>query len=269
MDLDAEQYRVAPGHRIHLADTPTAVVNNDDKKEIRKETDRLLARLSELQDRLFAEGKARVLVVLQATDTGGKDGTIKKVFGSVNPQGLRVAGFKAPTATELAHDYLRRAHAEVPGDGGLTVFNRSHYEDVLIVRVHNLVPRPRWRKRYRHIRDFERMLADEGTTIVKFFLHISKDEQRQRLQERVNDPAAQWKFNPTDLAEREHWDAYQSAYEDMVSETSTGWAPWYVVPADHKWYRDYVVARVMVDVLEQLDPQWPLAPQGIDGIVIP
>lgn len=268
MHLDVDSFRVDPGHRISLADFDTTVADRDDKKEVRQETERLLERFTELQDRLYAEQQRRVLVVLQAIDTGGKDGTIRRVFGSLNPHGVRVADFKAPTDIELAHDYLWRAHAQVPGNGEVVVFNRSHYEDVLIVRVHDLVPRDRWRKRYRHIRDFERMLADEGTTIVKFFLNISKEEQRARLQARVDNPDANWKFNPGDLAERRRWDDYQGAFEDMLNETSTGLAPWYVVPADHKWYRDLVVAKVMVDLYEDLDPRFPPPAEGVAGTVV-
>lgn len=268
MHLDVDSLRVHPGQSITLADTDTSVADPDDKKEARRETEQLLERFADLQDRLYAESRRRVLVVLQAIDTGGKDGTIKRVFGALNPHGVRVADFKAPTEIELAHDYLWRAHAEVPGNGELVIFNRSHYEDVLIVRVHELVSRDRWRKRYRHIRDFERMLIDEGATIVKFFLNISKEEQRQRLQARVDNPDANWKFNPGDLAERRRWEDYQVAFEDMLAETSTGLAPWYVVPADHKWYRDLVVAKVMVDLYEDLAPEFPPPAEGVAGTVV-
>jgi PPK2 family polyphosphate:nucleotide phosphotransferase len=208
---------------------------------------------------MFADGRPKVLVVVQATDTGGKDGMVRKVFGPLNPQGVRVAYFKAPTEIELAHDYLWRVHAQVPAAGELVVFNRSHYEDVLIVRVHDLVPEKRWRKRYDHILAFEQMLADEGTTIVKFFLHISKDEQAERLRDRLADPTKNWKFNEGDLTERKYWDDYQKAYQDMVNLTSRRHAPWYVIPADNKWYRDLVVAEVMRSTLGDLDMSFPKA----------
>ncbi|MDX1690651.1 MAG: polyphosphate kinase 2 family protein [Acidimicrobiia bacterium] len=225
-------------------------------------------RMEDLQELLYAEGKRRLLVVLQATDTGGKDGTIRHVFDGVNPQGVKVASFKKPTPRELAHDYLWRVHRHVPGDGEITIFNRSHYEDVLVVRVHSLVPEERWSKRYDHINEFERMLADEGTTIRKFFLHISKEEQAERLQARLDDPSKHWKFSLGDLDERKRWDDYQAAFEDMVNRTSTPWAPWYVVPADRKWYRNLVVGQVLVDTLEGFDMQYPENEDDLSKVVI-
>jgi len=212
----------------------------------------LNTRLEELQENLYAHGSERVLMVLQATDTGGKDGTIRAVFDKTNPQGVHVASFKKPTSEELAHDYLWRIHEHSPAAGDIMVFNRSHYEDVLIVRVRELVPEARWRKRYEHIRNFEQMLADEGTTIIKIFLHISKDEQRERLQARVDDPAKHWKFEMGDLAERELWDDYQEAFAEMLTETSTDEAPWYVVPANRKWYRNIVISQILVNALERI-----------------
>jgi PPK2 family polyphosphate:nucleotide phosphotransferase len=217
---------------------------------------------------MHAQGRHRLLVVLQATDTGGKDGTIRHVFDGVNPSGVKVASFKKPTDVELAHDYLWRVHPHTPGDGEMVVFNRSHYEDVLVVRVHELVPEERWRRRYRHIREFERLLTDEGTTIVKLFLHISRAEQKERLQDRLDNPDKHWKFSVGDLAERARWHDYQAAYRDMLAETSTATVPWYVVPADRKWFRDLVVSEILVSTLESLDIDYPPADEDLDGIVI-
>ena len=226
------------------------------------------ARMHELQERLYAESTKALLVVLQATDAGGKDGTIEAVFRGVNPQGVQVASFKAPTHEELAHDFLWRIHREVPRKGEVGVFNRSHYEDVLVVRVRELVPEDVWRKRYQHIRDFEQSLVESGTTVVKLMLHISKDEQRQRLQARLDDPAKHWKFNAADLEERERWDDHRIAFEEAITETSTPDAPWYVIPADRKWYRNWIVLRILLETLEEMDPQFPPPADGLDGIVI-
>ena len=268
MRFDA--YRVRPDHPIHLAEHPTADTSlfDGDKAAGVAKTAELTTRLTELQNKLWADHTHRVLVVLQAIDGGGKDGTIRHVFGPLNPQGVRIAAFKAPTEPELARDFLWRVHAEVPGNGELTVFNRSHYEDVLIARVHNLVTKERWKARYRHITDFEQMLVDEGTTIVKCFLHISKDEQRKRLQRRVDTPDKQWKFSPADLPERAMWDDYQAAFEDMLNHTSTKSAPWFAIPADNKWYRDLVISQILVDTLEALDLAYPPAEPGIAGTVV-
>jgi PPK2 family polyphosphate:nucleotide phosphotransferase len=254
-----DRYRVPPDSRVILADLdPSQRLSFEGgKKAGREYLEELTRRLGELQALLYAEGKHRVLMVLQATDTGGKDGAIRHVFRTVNPQGVKVSSFKAPSAAELAHDYLWRIHREAPARGEIRIFNRSHYEDVLIARVRKLVPVEVWERRYQHINDFERMLADEGTTIVKFFLHISKAEQAARLQARLDDPAKHWKFDPADLAEREHWDAYQEAYQAMLGRTSTSWAPWHVVPANSKWYRNLVIARVLVDTLECLRMRYP------------
>ena len=224
--------------------------------------------LESLQEVLYAEGKHKVLVVLQAMDTGGKDGTIRHVFDGTNPQGVKVASFKKPTPEELAHDYLWRVHAHTPGSGEITVFNRSHYEDVLVVRVHNLVPEQRWSGRYEHINGFERALADEGTTIVKFFLHISKSEQRRRLQARLDTPDKQWKFSKGDLAERQRWDEYVDAYEAALSKTSTSHAPWYVIPADRKWYRNLAISQILVDTLNGFDMSFPPPEDDLTGIVV-
>jgi PPK2 family polyphosphate:nucleotide phosphotransferase len=224
-------------------------------------------RLGALQDKLWAEERQSLLVVLQAMDTGGKDGTIKHVFGGLLPQATRVVTFKEPTPVELAHDFLWRVHSRAPRAGETVIFNRSHYEDVLIVRVHALVPTETWRKRFTLINDFEGILADGGTTIVKFFLHISRDEQRRRLQERLDDPTKRWKFRRADLAERALWPDYQAAYEDVLAKTSTKHAPWYVIPADHKWYRNWAVSTVLVRTLETMNPRYPDA-HDLEGIEV-
>ncbi|MEM8948298.1 MAG: polyphosphate kinase 2 family protein [Pseudomonadota bacterium] len=224
--------------------------------------------IAELQNRLYAEGKQALLIVIQATDTGGKDSTIRKVLGPINPQGVRVTSFKAPSKIELAHDYLWRIHQAVPPKGMIGVFNRSHYEDVLIVRVHGLAPKDAIEQRYDQINEFERNLSENGVTILKFFLHISKDEQKQRLQDRLDDPSKHWKFNPGDLKERERWDDYQDAFEIALSRCSTRHAPWFVIPADRKWYRNAIIARIIRRTLEDLDPSYPDADFDPSGIVI-
>jgi PPK2 family polyphosphate:nucleotide phosphotransferase len=259
MALYHEKYRVKPGSRVDLSkwDPKDKSAFPGRKQDGRARLRELNLELEELQELLYAEHKHRVLIVLQAMDTGGKDGTIRHVFEGVNPQGVRVAGFKRPTPEELAHDYLWRVHEHTPGKGEIVIFNRSHYEDVLVVRVHNLVPEEVWSKRSDHINDFERMLADEGTTIVKFFLHIDLDEQRERLQARLDEPHKRWKFDPGDLKERKLWPEYMKAYEDAISKTSTDWAPWYVVPANRKWYRNLVVGSAIVETLKGLDMRHP------------
>ena len=269
MSASVDRYRVRPGQRFRLADCdPEDNSTFDGEREAAEaEFAALNDRLEALQEVLHAEGRHRVLVVLQAMDTGGKDGVIRKVFEGVNPTGVRVASFKVPTAPEMARDYLWRAHQQVPANGELVIFNRSHYEDLLVVRVHELAPEKRWRRRFDHIQAWEQMLADEGTTIVKFFLHISKDEQRQRLQDRLDDPEKHWKFSLGDLKEREHWHDYQAAYEEVIDRTSTDSAPWYVIPANRKWYRDLVICRILVATLESLDMTFP-QPADLTGVVV-
>jgi PPK2 family polyphosphate:nucleotide phosphotransferase len=239
------------------------------KREGRRRLRKLRKRLAELQRLLWAEDKHKVLIVFQAMDTGGKDGTIRKVFTGVNPQGIQVHGFKTPTPEELSHDYLWRIHAHAPASGSISVFNRSHYEDVLIVRVLGLVPEDRWSLRYEHINAFEKLLADEGTTILKFYLHISPEEQAERLQARLDDATKNWKFNKGDLDHRQLWSRYADAYATAIGKTSTDYAPWYIVPANRKWYRNIVVAETIVNALERLDMAWPDPEEGIEGIVIP
>jgi PPK2 family polyphosphate:nucleotide phosphotransferase len=268
--LDTSPFRVAPGARVLLADyDPEAKIGfHGGKNEGKLALPPLNERLSILQERLWAESKRSLLVVIQAIDTGGKDGTIRNVFSGVNPQGVRVVGFGKPSEVELAHDYLWRIHKETPQDGYIKVFNRSHYEDVLVVRVHQLVTEDVWSRRFGHIRDFERMLADEGTTIVKVYLNISKEEQRKRLQARLDEPDKHWKFNKADLADRAMWDDYQRAFEEAITETATDHAPWYVVPANRKWYRNLVVSSILIETLERMDPKYPEPEEGLDQVVI-
>lgn len=228
----------------------------------------LNARLVELQNVLYAEHKHKVLVVLQAMDTGGKDGVIRKVFSGVNPQGVRIASFKAPTAPELDRDYLWRVHREVPAKGEIVVFNRSHYEDILITRVHDWIDDRTAKRRMRQINDFEAMLVEEGTVLLKFFLHISKDEQKQRLQDRLDDDSKTWKFNLGDLEERKKWNDYQRVYEEAINATSSPHAPWHIVPADKKWVRDLYVSSVLVSTLAGLKMEYPDPPAGLDKVVI-
>jgi len=261
MDIDQNLFRVQPGEKVRLGDidpNKTRGFEGDKKKgtDIRC---KLTTEMASLQERLYAEHKHAVLIVLQGMDTSGKDGTIEHVFEGVNPQGVSVASFKAPTPEELSHDYLWRIHKRTPGKGEIVIFNRSHYEDVLVVRVHELVPEKVWSRRYEQINNFERLLADEGTIILKFFLHVNKDEQKERLLDRLDDPEKYWKFNPGDLDERKLWDAYSKAYQDAIQETSTKWAPWYIVPANHKWFRDLVLASVIVKALKDLKPEPPVS----------
>lgn len=266
--LDVAQYRVDSDTFTGLADYDANANGGLDKASAKPILKALNARLEELQERLYAHGTERLLVVLQATDTGGKDGTIRAVFEHTNPQGVHVASFKKPTDEELSHDYLWRIHEHTPAAGDITIFNRSHYEDVLVVRVHELVDEARWRRRYAHICNFEQMLADEGTTIVKIYLHISKDEQRERLQARIDDPAKHWKFEFGDLKERLRWDDYQAAFEDMLRETSIPDAPWYVIPANRKWYRNVVISQILVDALEGLAGDEFAPNPELEGVVV-
>lgn len=239
-----------------------------DKDDAKKELAELVAEIDVLQLKLVAENKQSLLVVLQAIDAAGKDGTIRDVFGPLNAAGVHVTSFKAPAGDELEHDFLWRVHAEAPRRGEIGVWNRSHYEDVLIVRVKNLVPRERWEKRYRHIRELERLLVDEGTHIVKINLHISKEEQRERLQARVDDPNKRWKFRAGDLDDRTLWPQFMKAYEVAFNETSTESAPWFVVPANRKWVRDLAVARIVHDALTTMNPQLPADDPTVVGTVV-
>jgi PPK2 family polyphosphate:nucleotide phosphotransferase len=259
------RFLVRPGHRPRLdrIDPDDHANFPETKADAGAELVRLTARLVKLQELLYAEHKHAVLVVLQGMDSAGKDGTIRRVFDGVDPQGVRVASFKQPTPDEVDHDFLWRVHARVPALGEMVLFNRSHYEDVLVPRVHGRIGRPVWERRYREIREFERMLAGEGTTILKFFLHISRGEQKRRLQERLDDPTKHWKFREADLEERRRWNSYMRAYEDALSATTSVWAPWYVVPSNQKWFRDLFVSGRIVEALERLRMRYPLLPPAL------
>jgi PPK2 family polyphosphate:nucleotide phosphotransferase len=266
-------HRVDDPAAFRIADTEpdsTGDLHGDADKDAAKALKKLeRKRIRELQERLYAEHQQSLLVVFQATDTGGKDSTIRRVFKGVNPQGVRVWSFKQPSQEALDHDFLWRIHKRTPAKGMINVFNRSQYEDVLIVRVKNLVPEDVWRGRYELINHFEQLLTENGTRVLKFFLNISKAEQKQRFQDRLDDPEKHWKFSKADLAERKLWDDYQKAYEAAIRQCSTQRAPWYAVPANHKWYRDLVVARAIRQTLEEMDPRYPPAEQGLDKVRIP
>ena len=264
-----ERYRVKPGQAVDLAAwDPADKGDFADKKAGKAATKQLTKELETLQELLYAEHKHKLLIVLQALDTGGKDGTIRQVFDGVNPQGVKVTSFKVPTAEELSHDYLWRIHPHTPGQGEMAIFNRSHYENVLVVRVHHLAPAAVWGRRYDHINAFERMLVDEGATILKFYLHISKEEQKERLLARLREPEKQWKFYRGDVAERQLWPEYMRAYQDMLSKTSTEWAPWYVIPANRKWYRDWVISTVIVNTLKGFEMRYPRSEENLKDVVI-
>jgi PPK2 family polyphosphate:nucleotide phosphotransferase len=266
--LHIKRYLVEPGKKVKLGkwnpnDTSGFEGTEDDAH---KDGILLDKSLDELQELLYAEHKHKIMVVLQAMDTGGKDGTIRRIFRGANPSGIRVAHFREPTRDEQDHDFLWRFHKQVPGNGELTIFNRSHYEGVLVERVHKLVPEETWRARYRQINEFERMLAEQNTTILKFYLHIDPEEQKKRIKERLDDPKKHWKFSEDDLVERKLWSEYMKAYEQALEETSTSWAPWYIVPANHKWFRDVLVSGVIVDSLKSLDMKYP--PLAVDPKLI-
>jgi PPK2 family polyphosphate:nucleotide phosphotransferase len=265
-----ERYRVTDHKAFELAQWDPADIGDFEggKAKGRAKLKKLTPRLADLQETFYADGRHKLLVVLQGTDTSGKGGAIRKAFEGLGPAGVRVTSFKAPTELELAHDFLWRVHPQVPSDGQIAIFDRSHYEDVLIVRVHDLVPEARWRARYAHIRAFEQMLADEGTVILKFFLHISKEEQAERLRARLADPTKNWKFRAADLDERGHWDEYQDAYEEMVRRTAAEHAPWFVVPANRKWFRDLVICHTLIDTLERLDLRYPEPSEDLSGVTI-
>ena len=260
--------RVNSGSKVNLSKLDPAETHGREKATAEEEISELLDRMAQLQDKLWAEQKQALLVVLQGIDASGKDGTMRRVMTAFNPQGCVFAGFKVPTAEELAHDFLWRVHKRTPGKGEIGIFNRSHYEQVLVVRVHELEPKKTWSRHYDHIRNFESLLTDSGTTIVKFFLHISKDEQRQRFEERYDDPKKRWKFSMGDLEERERWDDYMAAYEDALSKTSTDDAPWYVIPANRNWMRNLAVASILTATLEEMKPAYPPEPDLPKELVI-
>ncbi len=265
-----KKYLVKQKEKVTLADWDPDDTSEFEgtKKDGLAALQKLNKRLDQLQELLYAEHKHKVLIVIQAMDTGGKDGTIRSVFDGVNPQGVQVASFKVPTPEEMDHGYLWRIHKQIPGKGEIVIYNRSHYEDLLVVRVHKLVPRKVWEKRFQHINEFERMLKDEGTTIVKFFLNIDQDEQKQRLLERINTPEKNWKFNPGDLEERKLWKNYMEAYEDVLSKTSKPWAPWYIIPANRNWYRNLAVSTILVDTLEKLKMKYPQPVENIQQYAV-
>ncbi|MEO2022511.1 MAG: polyphosphate kinase 2 family protein [Pirellulaceae bacterium] len=262
-------HRLDPGKSISIEDLSTS--GRDfctDREAAKQERTSLQEEMYDLQQRLYAAQDQRLLVVLQAMDAGGKDGTIRRVFERVDPRGVRVSSFKAPSKKELDRDYLWRIHQEVPAAGMIGIFNRSHYEDVLAVRVQELVPEETWRARYEQINQFEALLTETGTTVVKFFLHISKDEQKERFQKRLDQPEKNWKFSVDDLAKREDWDDYMKAFEEILNRCTTVAAPWYAIPADQKWYRNLAITRVLVDTLKQMDPQYPPPEPGLDKIQV-
>jgi PPK2 family polyphosphate:nucleotide phosphotransferase len=256
---------VKPGVKVRLDRRDPAETFGWNKTTAQAQTAKLARELDLLQAKLWADQKRALLVVLQARDAAGKDGVIRTVFTGMNPAGVKVTSFKAPVGRELMQDYLWRCHLALPGKGEVGVFNRSHYEDVLVVRVRNLAPEERWRKRFRHIREFEQMLADEGTVILKLYLNISQEEQRLRFQDRIDDPNERWKFRAADLEDRKMWDAYTEAYEDAINETSTASAPWFVVPGDRKWVRNLVVSKILLDALTKIDPKFPEPEENIVG----
>jgi PPK2 family polyphosphate:nucleotide phosphotransferase len=262
-------YIVEPGKKVRLSDWPTDDTGDlKDKDEALKEIEKNLKKLARLQYEMYAEARHALLIVFQAMDAGGKDGAIAHVFSGVNPQGCIVHSFKGPSTLERSHDYLWRIHQAVPARGMIGIFNRSHYESVLVERVKNLTPERVWSKRYETINNFERMLADEGTVILKFFLHISKDEQKRRLEGRLEDPDKNWKFSPNDLEERKFWKDYQAAFEDLLGRCSTKYAPWVIVPSDRKWMRNWVVSDLIVETLQKLDMKFPKPAPGIEKMKV-
>ncbi|MDZ4766615.1 MAG: polyphosphate kinase 2 family protein [Chloroflexota bacterium] len=265
----AKSFVPKPLSRIDLKDFDPDDTDGFDKKSARAELEKHALRLDVLQEMLYAGRKHALLVILQGMDTAGKDGAIKKVFDAVDSQGVRIASFKAPTSDELARDFLWRIHREAPPKGYIGIFNRSQYEDVLIVRVNQLIPRAIWEARYEQINAFEKLLHDSGTRVLKFFLHISKDEQKQRLQERLDDPAKHWKFALGDLDARAQWDEYMAAYGDALTRCNTEYAPWHIVPANKKWFRDLVIARSIVETLESMGLAYPKSENDLSKVVIP
>jgi PPK2 family polyphosphate:nucleotide phosphotransferase len=267
---DYPRYRVEPGDPVRLAEVnPDESEHYRRKKDVADELKRQRDRISDLQARLYGEQKRSLLIVLQAMDTGGKDGAIKGVFQGVNPQGCQVWSFKAPSNEEAAHDFLWRYHQKTPPQGMIHIFNRSHYEDVLIVRVKDLVPESVWKPRYEAINQFEHALTLAGVTVLKFYLHISKDEQKRRLESRLADPDKRWKFSTNDIKERAYWDEYMAAFEDAINQCTTAHCPWYVIPANKKWYRNLVLARTIADTLEAMNPKFPPAEKGLENVSVP
>lgn len=251
------KFRIEPGARVRLDGFASNATDREKKRHAARETEELARRMDELQFQLYAEQKRSLLICLQALDAGGKDGVVRHVIGAMNPQGCRVVGFKQPSALEREHDFLWRIEQQTPKSGEVVIFNRSHYEDVLVVRVHELAPRKVWSKRYEQINDFEQRLVANGTHILKFFLHISKEEQLERFKQRLDDPARHWKISEADYSERKYWDRYRAAYEDALGKCSTTVAPWFVIPSDHKWFRNLAISRIIVETMEGLGIQIP------------
>ena len=262
----SDKFRVEEGNTVRLDKIDAGFKNKYDQTSAQVEIERYTKRLRELQYLLYAEGKRSLLIILQAMDAGGKDGTINHVFSSMNPQGARVYGFKVPSAEEASHDFLWRIHQAAPQRGQVAIFNRSHYEDVLVSRVHDLVPRKVWKKRFELINDFEKNLVESGTHILKFYLHISADEQLRRFKQRIDDPARHWKISESDYKEREHWDDYTKAFEDALGRCSTKHAPWFIIPANHKWFRNLAVSQIVVEALESLKMEFPASSVDIKEI---
>ncbi len=260
------EFLINPGTKINLKKTSTDYNGNLQKEQSKIDLDELHLKMSKLQYKLHAEKKQALLIILQAMDAGGKDGTIRDVMHGFNPQGCKVTSFRAPQGEEIDHDFLWRVHKKIPAKGEIGIFNRSHYGDVLVVRIHNLVPKKIWSKRYDHVNDFEKMLSDEGIKILKFYLHISKEEQQKRLEQRIVNPTKHWKIDEADFAERKFWDKYMKAYEDVLEKCSTPWAPWYVIPSDKKWYRNLIVAKIITKTMEEMKLQFPKSKMGIDKI---
>lgn len=263
-----DKLMVKPGKKIRLSDWDPSDNFGWKEEEAREQTEKNIQEIIVLQNVLAAEAKHSVLLVLQAMDAGGKDGTIRKVMSGLNPQGCRVTSFKAPTPEELAHDFLWRVHKVCPGKGEIGIFNRSHYEDVLVVRVRGFAPKKVWSQRYKLINEFEHLLACTGTTIRKFYLHISKEEQKQRLEERLADPKKHWKFNPGDLKEREFWKDYMDAFDDAIEKCTTEHAPWFIIPADNKWFRDLAVSSIVLDTLRDLKLEYPAPAGDFSNVVV-
>jgi PPK2 family polyphosphate:nucleotide phosphotransferase len=264
----SKSYKLPRDKKIKLSQyDPDETGSFSDKEEIAEHYAKLKEELTELQDKLFAEKKYSLLIIFQGMDCSGKDGVIKRVLSGVNPQGFKVSSFKKPTTEESDHDFLWRAHRETPSRGFITAFNRSYYEDVLITRVHNQIDDEEAEKRFKHIKQFEKLLADHDTVVLKFFLHISKDFQIQKIEERLNEPAKRWKFDPSDLLERNFWDAYQKAYEGVFTNCSSKEAPWYWVPANSRWYRDYVVLNLVVDALKKLPLSYPKPDIAMEDLI--
>jgi PPK2 family polyphosphate:nucleotide phosphotransferase len=263
----SKNFKVAPNAKVRFSEIDASFKGkHEDKASARDELEEYAKKLHDLQALMYAENKRSLLIILQGMDASGKDGTIGHVVGSMNPQGCRVYSFKTPSVEELAHDYLWRVHQAVPRKGFVAVFNRSHYEDVLVVRVHNLVPKETWSRRYDEINAFEKELSNEGTHIVKFYLHIDKEEQLARFKDRLDDPKHQWKISESDYTEREYWGDYQKAYEEAITKCSTPYAPWYVIPSNHKWFRNLAVSQILVETLESLQMKLPAPTVNIRDI---